>query len=278
MVAPQPLPCLVRGSVPHRLGHTRRLPHAGRCHPRSEREPGDRLRRLGGALAAGGRGSGHLPALGESPGPGRREDRARRVDVRLLDGHDHLRGSHGQLLRSHARAGAAEPPGLATTAGSRPATRPGRHRSWLGLSVLPGRRSRAGAGRRLRSRPAPRGAGLVCPLPVECRSRRGGSRQHWRLRAPVPDRGQLDEDARRGCAVEDGDGGRRTQQSQRRREGHRGERHGVRRARHRPHHLHEGSRRHRAHGARRHAGLSARHRHDSDRRRLPAGIARREWP
>ena len=44
--------------------------HSGGCNPGPQREPGDRLRRLGGAESAGGGGPDHIPTVGESAGPG----------------------------------------------------------------------------------------------------------------------------------------------------------------------------------------------------------------
>ena len=125
------------------------------------RKPGHRLCRLGGPQSAGGRGSGHLSALGQPPGPRRREDRAREFDVRLLAAHGHFRREDRQLLRPHARARAAELPRRSPARGRHAEARPGRHRPRLGLSILSRRRSGQGAARRLRPRPAARGAGLV---------------------------------------------------------------------------------------------------------------------
>ena len=92
------------------LRHSRCLPHAGRCHPGPERKPGHRLRRLDRAQPAGGRGSDHLSALGESPGTRRREDGARQFDVRLLADHRSFSTTRSTTTSPAARPRAAELP------------------------------------------------------------------------------------------------------------------------------------------------------------------------
>ena len=78
--------------------------HAGRRDPRPVREPGDRLHRLDGPQPPGDRGPGHLSALGQPPGAGRREGGPVVERVQLLDDQRHLRRRHRLLLRPPAGA------------------------------------------------------------------------------------------------------------------------------------------------------------------------------
>jgi hypothetical protein len=72
-------------------------------------------------------------------------------------------------------------------AGVEAEARPGCDRPRLGLSVLSRRGPKARAGRRLRPRPVARDPGLVCALPTQRRSRRGGSRERRRFCAAISD-------------------------------------------------------------------------------------------
>ncbi len=90
------------------------------------------------------------PAVGQPPGPGRRENRPGLVDVRLHVHHRDLRGQGGQLLRPNPRAGAAQLPRRSPAARGGAQAWPRRQRAGLGLSVLPGGGSRPLAQRRLR--------------------------------------------------------------------------------------------------------------------------------
>ena len=111
VVPAPPLPGHQRLSRPVRLGPGRDQAGADRRHPRPLGESGHRLRRLAGALAPGGRGPDHLPALGLPAGPRRGQDGAGQLHVRLLLPHGHLR-RHGRcLFRPHPGPGTAQFPG-----------------------------------------------------------------------------------------------------------------------------------------------------------------------
>ena len=71
-------------------GRPRHADDAGRRDSRPVGEPGDRLHRLDGPQPAGDRGPGHLSAVGQPPGAGRREGGAVVERVQFLDDHDHL--------------------------------------------------------------------------------------------------------------------------------------------------------------------------------------------
>ena len=107
VVDPQPLPRHPRRARARGRGRPRHDDDAGRRDPRPVREPGDRLHRLDGPQPPGDRGPGHLSALGQPPGAGRREGRAVVERVQLLDDHHHLRRRDRLLLRPPAGAGEA---------------------------------------------------------------------------------------------------------------------------------------------------------------------------
>ena len=137
LVPAQPLPGPKRLRRPVRLGPVR--PPAGphRCHPRPLGEPGHRLCGLARALAPGGRGPDHLPAVGLPAGPGRGQDGAGQLHVRLLLPDGDLRGQDRRLLRPHPGPGAAQFAGQPAPGGGGGAPRTGRHGPRLGLPVLP---------------------------------------------------------------------------------------------------------------------------------------------
>ena len=173
-----------------RLGRVLRHPHAGRRHPRSVREPGDRVHRLDGPQPARNRGPDHLSALGEPARAGGREGRSGQQRVQLLDDRHHLRGQRRFLLRAPARAGAARP-GQHVPAAGRDSL-PGPRRHGPGANLLVHRR-----GRGLRPRPAQGHPGLVRPLPAQFRARRGAGRLGGRLSDRVPDRRRPQQTPRR---------------------------------------------------------------------------------
>ena len=150
--------------------------------PGSLRQPGHRLHGLVRPQPAGSRGPGHLPADGEPAGAGRRARGPVAVGVRLLD--DLRRSSRttstctsraARVLERMSLVTKSLPEGVTPTLGP-DATGVG-HVFWYTVE------SPTHSLRDLRTP-----AGLVHPLPAECRARRGGSRVGRRARPAVPDR------------------------------------------------------------------------------------------
>ena len=75
-----------------RLGLLGTAPDADRRHSRSQREPGDRLHRLGGPQPAGSRRPDHVSADRQPARTGGSEGRAFVVGIGLLDDQHHLPG------------------------------------------------------------------------------------------------------------------------------------------------------------------------------------------
>ena len=166
---------------PRRLGMVGADVHADRRDSRSLRQPGDRLHGLARAQPAGGRGPGHVPAHDEPSGARRRTGGPVAIGVRLLDDLRGLRGQRGAVLRADSRPRTHEPrheePARGRHADARTDATGVGHVFWYTVESPTHVTPRA-----------PHPAGLVHPLPAQCRAgRRGGGLRRWPCPA-VPDR------------------------------------------------------------------------------------------
>jgi hypothetical protein len=163
----------------HRLGHLRRAAHAHRRAARSLRRAGDRLYRIPGAGAAGGRGSGHLPAHHGDAGGTQIPGGARLLVLRRVLRLYHFRGRYRHLLGPFAGAGIPQLRLRAHAERRDTADRTGRHRRRLGLPVRPARQ-------RQNPRRTAHDPGLVRALPAHQGPRRCRSGVGRRLRPDLP--------------------------------------------------------------------------------------------
>ena len=172
---------ILSGPGGDRRGHLRRRQHAHRRHSRPVGEPGHRLHRLDGPQPARHRGPDHQAAIAEPARTGGGEGGAGVERVQLFHGQRHFRRQGRFLFRPRARPGAADAGEHIPAAGRGALHGPRRH--GLGANLLV-----HGRGSGLRPGPAPRGRGLVRPLPAQRGPRRGPGRLGGRLPHRIPDR------------------------------------------------------------------------------------------
>ena len=184
LVGPQPLPGPARHAVHRHRRHLVGAQNPARRHPRPLRRAGHPVHRIPRPGAAGGRGSGHLPADHRAALGAEIEGRARLLLLRRLLRLRHFRGRHRHLLGALAGAGVRQfgrpascRKGVTPTLGP-DATGVG----WVYQYARAGQGQDAGRVAHL--------AGLVSALPAGQGAGRGRGGQHRRLRAAVPGDGR----------------------------------------------------------------------------------------